>query len=88
MKRVTFLIRKTATDQGSQIKTGLLSFDDSMMQDWGAGAGETNILPNLTYSQEPEPGFFGPSESDPLGKKVPGAGAAREKNQEPEPLEK
>ena len=46
-------------------------------------------MPNLTNSQEPEPVFL------PLGakagaarKKIPGAGAAWGKNQEPEPLEK
>ena len=41
------------------------------------GSGEKNILPNLTNSQEPELFFW------PLG-----AGAARQKYQEPEPLEK
>ena len=41
--------------------------------------GERNILPNLTNCHEPEPVFW------PLGD---GAGAAWEKNQEPEPLEK
>ena len=39
--------------------------------------GEKNILPNLTNSQETEPGFW-----------TFGAGAAREKNPEPEPLGK
>ena len=44
-------------------------------------------MPNLTNSQEPEPAFFGPLESEPfekkyqepepLGKKKPGAGAAK-----------
>ena len=54
--------------------------------------GEKNILPNLTNSQEPEPDFFGPLEpqQEPLEKKIPGAkvraGAAWEKDQEPEPL--
>ena len=55
------------------------------------GSGEKNILPNLTNTQDSEPFFW------PLGagagtaqKKIPGAraGAAWEKNQEPEPLEK
>ena len=40
--------------------------------------GEKNSLPNLTYSQEPEPVFFGPLEPEPLEKKKP----------EPEPLGK
>ena len=46
-------------------------------------------MPNLTNSQEPEPVFLGPLEPDPL-EKIPGAGAgaAWEKNQEPELLEK
>ena len=41
-------------------------------------------MANLTNSQEPEPGVFGSLEPEPLDKK-PGAGAAWEKNQEPEP---
>ena len=45
-------------------------------------------MPSLTNSQKPEPVFFGPLEPEPLEKKVPGAGAAWEINQEPEPLEK
>ena len=51
--------------------------------------GEKNILANLTNSQEPEPGVFGSlePEPEPLEKK-PGAVAAWEKNQEPEPLGK
>ena len=48
---------------------------------------EKNIFPNLTNSQEPEPGVFDSLEPEPLEKK-PGAAAAWEKNQEPEPLEK
>ena len=32
--------------------------------------------------------FVGPLEPEPLEKKIPGAGAAWEKNQEPKPLEK
>ena len=38
--------------------------------------GENNILPNLTNSQEPEPGIFGPLEPEPLENKY----------QEPEPV--
>ena len=49
---------------------------------------EKNILPNLTNSQEPEPVFFWPLGAGAAGKKIAGAGAAWEKNQEPEPLEK
>ena len=49
--------------------------------------GENNILPNLANSQEPEPGVFCSLKPEPLEKK-PGAGAAWEKNQEAEPLEK
>ena len=45
-------------------------------------------MPNLTNSQEPEPGVFGSLEPEPLEEKKPGAGAAWEKNQKPEPLEK
>ena len=50
--------------------------------------GEKNILPNLTNSQESEPVFW-PLGAGAARKKIPGAaaGAAREKNQEPEPLE-
>ena len=38
-------------------------------------------MPNLTDSQEPEPVFWAPweSEPEPPGKKIPGAGAAKEK---------
>ena len=52
--------------------------------------GEKNILPNLNNSQEPELFFFGPLEPELLEKKIPGAGAAWEKDQELkiEPLEK
>ena len=47
-------------------------------------------MANLTNDQEQEPDFFGPLEPEPFEKKIPGdgAGAACEKNQEPEPLEK
>ena len=44
-------------------------------------------MPNLTNSQEPRSVFFGPLEPEPL-EKIAVAGAAWEKNQEPEPLEK
>ena len=40
------------------------------------------------FAKEPEPGVLGPLEPEPLEKKIPGAGAAWEKNQDPEPLEK
>ena len=50
--------------------------------------GEKNILANLTNSQEPEPVGAGCFWSRSRLKKKPGAGAAWEKNQEPEPLEK
>ena len=51
--------------------------------------GEKNILPNFkTNSQEPEPDFFWGPWSRSRSKKIPGAWAAWEKNQEPEPLEK
>ena len=55
--------------------------------------GEKNILPNLTKSQEPEPvraGCFWPlgAGAGAARKKIARAGAAWEKNQEPEPLEK
>ena len=49
---------------------------------------EKNILPNLTNSQEPEPGFFWPLWARAARKKIPGAGAAWENNQEPVTLEK
>ena len=42
----------------------------------------------LTNSQEPEPGVFLAPWSRSRLKRKPGAGAACEKNQEPEPLEK
>ena len=42
--------------------------------------GEKNILPNLTNSQEPEPGFFGPIEPEPIEKEY--------QETEPEPLGK
>ena len=46
-------------------------------------------MPNLTNSQEPEPVFW-PLGAGAARKKIPGAGAACEKIQEPdpEPLEK
>ena len=50
--------------------------------------GEKNILQNLTNSPEPEPDFFWPLGSEPFEKKIAGAGAAWEKNQEPQALEK
>ena len=37
--------------------------------------GETNVLPNLTNSPEPEP-FFWPLGAGAARKKIPGAGAA------------
>ena len=50
------------------------------LQFYLTSCGEKIILPNLTNSQEPEPGFFWPlgPEPEPLEK---GAGAAWEKNQ-------
>ena len=48
---------------------------------------EKNIFPNLTTCQEPELVFLAPWSQSCL-KKIPGAGAAWEKNQELEPLEK
>ena len=50
--------------------------------------GEKNILPNLTNSQESEPGFFGPMEPEPLERKYQEPEPLGEINQEPEPLEK
>ena len=52
--------------------------------------GLKNISPNLINSQEPEPHVFGPLEPEPLkkNKKIPGAGVAWGKNQEPETLGK
>ena len=50
---------------------------------------EKNIFsPNLTNSQEQEPHFFGPLELEPIEEEKTGAGAAWEKNQEPEPIGK
>ena len=50
---------------------------------------EKNILLNLTNSQEPEPVFLAPSSrSRSRSKIMPGSGAAWEKIQEQEPLEK
>ena len=54
----------------------------------------TSLRGKEYFAKEPEPGVFGPlePEPEPLEKKIPGAGAAWEKNQEsepqPEPLEK
>ena len=42
--------------------------------------GEKNILPNLTNSQEPEPGFCWPHGAGATRKKIQGPGAAWEKN--------
>ena len=42
-------------------------------------------MPNLTNSQEPEPGFFWPLGAGAARKKIAEAGAAWEKDQEPEP---
>ena len=47
-----------------------------------------DYLPNLTNNQEPNLVFFGTLELEPLEKKMTGACAPLEKNQEPEPLEK
>ena len=47
---------------------------------------EKNILPNLNNSQEPELGFFLAPWSWSRSRKIPGAGAAWKKNQEPELL--
>ena len=49
--------------------------------------GEKNILPNLTNCQEQDLVFW-PLGAGAARKKMSGAGAAWEKNQEPEPLEK
>ena len=42
-------------------------------------------MPNLTISQEPEPGFFWPLGAGAARKKIAEARAAWEKDQEPEP---
>jgi hypothetical protein len=44
----------------------------------------TSLRGKEYFAKEPEPGVFGPLEPEPLEKKT-GAGAAWEKNQEPEP---
>ena len=48
--------------------------------------GEKNILPRSRSRSQSEPGVFGPLGAGAARNKVPGAGAALEKNQEPEPI--